>query len=156
MNYNNILISIIFFFSTSTVITNGILMINEKDKLNFENLSSDNKGYVFALIYTEIFICLTLIYNFIYYLYNCIFSCYSDNELKFNYSCWKALFLFSGIGIHIYLFFVLSTQYTYIDDYVNTINVIFNINFFTTIFLTIIFKFLKCKNNKVNNYEDLK
>ena len=100
-------------------------MINEKDKLNFENLSSDNKGYVFALIYTEIFICLTLIYNFIYYLYNCIFSCYSDNELKFNYSCWKALFLFSGIGIHIYLFFVLSTQYTYIDDYVNTINVIF-------------------------------
>ena len=156
MNYNNILISIIFFFTTSTVITNGVLMINEKDKLNFENLSSDNKGYVFALIYTEIFLCLSLIYNFIYYLYNCIFSCYSDNELKFNYSCWKALFLFSGIGIHIYLFFVLITQYTYIDIYVNTINVIFNINFFIIIFLTLIFKFLKCKNNKVSNYENLK
>tara|TARA_B100001121_G_scaffold310515_1_gene342041 strand:+ start:10417 stop:10887 length:471 start_codon:yes stop_codon:yes gene_type:complete len=155
MNYNNILISIIFFLSTSTVITNGILMINEKNKLNFSNLSSDNKGYVFALIYTEIFLCLVLIYNFIYYLYNFIFSCYSDNELKFNYSCWKALFLFSGIGIHIYLFFVLITRYAYIDIYVNTINVIFNINFFIIIFLTLIFKFLKCKNNKVGNYENL-
>lgn len=155
MNYNNILISIIFFLSTSTVITNGILMINEKNKLNFTNLSSDNKGYVFALIYTEIFLCLVLIYNFIYYLYNCIFSCYSDNELKFNYSCWKALFLFSGIGIHIYLFFVLITRYAYLDIYVNTINVIFNVNFFITIFLTLIFKFLKYKNNKVSNYENL-
>ena len=156
MNYNNILISIIFFLTTSTVITNGILMINEKNKLNFTNLSSDNKGYVFALIYTEIFLCLVLIYNFIYYLYNCIFSCYSDNELKFNYSCWKALFLFSGIGIHIYLFFVLITRYAYLDIYVNTINVIFNVNFFITIFLTLIFKFLKYKNNKVSNYENLK
>jgi hypothetical protein len=156
MNYNNIFISIIFFFTTSTIVTNGVLMINEKNKLNFSNLSSDNKGYVFALIYTEIFLSLVLIYNFIYYLYNWIFSCYSDNELKINYSCWKALFLFSGIGVYIYLFFVLTTQYTYIDNYVNSINVIFNVNFFTTIFFTIIFKFLKCKNNKVNNYEDLK
>lgn len=155
MNYNNILISIIFFFTISTVITNGVLMINEKDKLNFSNLSSDNKGYVFALIYTEIFLCLILIYNLIYCIYNCILSCCSDNELQFNYSCWKALFLFSGIGIHVYLFFILTTQFTYIDNYVNTINIIFNVNFFIIIIVTLIFKFLKYKYDKINNYENL-
>ena len=131
-------------------------MINEKDKLNFYHLSSNNKGYVFCLIYVEVFLSLILIYNLIYYIYNCIFSCYSDNELRFNYNCWKALFLFSGIGIHIYLFYILITRDAYIDDNVNTINVLFNVNFFITIIITLIFKIIKCnKNNKVSNYENI-
>jgi hypothetical protein len=155
MNYNNILISIIFFFTSSTVLTNGILMIDEKDKLNFNNLSSSNKGYVFCLIYTEIYFILILIYNIIYCLYNCIFSCYSDGQLQIQYNCRTAIFIFSGISTQLYLFYILITEEPYIDIYINTINLIFIINFLITIFITCIFKFLKYKKNKTNNYEDL-
>ena len=156
MNYNNILISILFLFTTSTVITNGVLMLNEKDKLNFDKLSSFEKGYVFCLIYSEIYLALILVYNIIYYLYYFIFSCYSEGELKFNYSCWKALFLFSGIATHIFLFFILVTQTSVIDSNIHTINIIFNTNLIITVVVTIIFKFLKLKNNNTNiSYENL-
>ena len=156
MNYNNILLSLLFLFSTSTVITNGVLMLNEKDKLDFGKLSSFERGYVFCLIYSEIYIALILIYNIIYYLYYFIFSCYYDGELKFNYSCWKAIFLFSGIATHLFLFFVLATQTFVIDSNIHTINIIFNTNFIITVVITIIFKFLKLKNNNVNiSYENI-
>ena len=56
-------------------------------------------------------------------------SCYSESEIKINYNCWKALYVLSGIGINIYLFIILVTRNSYIDDNVNTINILFNINF---------------------------
>jgi len=155
MNYNNILISIIFLLSCSTVIANGILMVSEKNNLDFNNLSSIDKGYIFCLIYSELYLGIILIYNIIYYLYYYIFSCYSNGSLKFQYNCWKALFLFSGIITHIYLFYILITNTTYIDTNIHTINIVFNVNFLITLFLTIIFKYFKCKNNKVENYENL-
>tara|TARA_A100001015_G_C14995824_1_gene716154 strand:+ start:908 stop:1624 length:717 start_codon:yes stop_codon:yes gene_type:complete len=154
-NNNNFLISIIFFLTTSTVISNGILMINEKDNLNFNNLSSNEQGFVVCLIYSEIYLILILIYNIIYYLYYCIFSCYSDGQLRFNYNCWTALFLLSGISIHIYLFYILVTHNIYINENVNTINIIFNVNFILIFFITCLFKFLKCKSNKIDNYENI-
>ena len=155
MNYNNILISIMFFLTSSTVITNGILMIKEKDTLNFNNLSTDNKGYVVCLVYMEFYLLFILIYSLIFYFYKCICSCYSESEIKINYNCWKALYLLSGIGINIYLFIILITKNSYIDDNVNTINVLFNVNFFIIIFITILFYFLKKGNNKVSNYENI-
>jgi len=106
MNYNNIFISILFFFSGLTVLSNGILMINEKDKINFDNLSLTEKVYVGCLIYTEIYMFIILIYNLVYYIYKFIFSCFSDVDLTFSYSCYKALFIFSGLASHFYLIYV--------------------------------------------------
>lgn len=158
MNYNNILISILFFFTISTILTNGILMIHEKDKLEFNQLKSLEKGYVFSLVYTEIYLALLVVYNLIYYLYYCIFSCYSEGELTFNYNCYKALFLFSGIATQLFLFYILCFHPNMIDENVNNINIIFNTNFIITIITTIIFKCFKINNNTNNKnvkYEDL-
>ena len=149
MNYNNILISILFLISSSTVITNGILMINEKNNIHFYNLNNIEKSTVCCLIYNEISISIILIYNIIYYLYYFIFSCFSDNEIQFNYSCSKALFIISCLGTHIFLFFVLVTHKNIINDNIYYINIIFNVNFILTIIFTIIFKLIKVKNKKI-------
>ena len=151
MNYNNILILILFLSSTATIITNGVLMINERDNLNFSNLTPDNKGYVFCLIYNEIYLFIILIYNIIYYFYYCLFSCFINGELQFNYNCWKALFFISGIISHIYLLVYLIIQKNKIDDNINNINIIFTVNFLFTIVITIIFNILKKRNNNYLN-----
>lgn len=150
MNYNYILFSILFLFTTSTIITNGLLLSGQKNELNYSNLTSNNKLFVFSLIYTEIYLSIILIYNIIFYLYYCIYSCYSDGTLNSQFNCWKALFLFSGIGTHIILFINLINK-TYINDNINIINIIFNINFIIIITMTLLFKYLKCKKkNRIN------
>ena len=75
-------------------------------------------------------------------------------KLRFNYNCWKALYVLSGIGINIYLFIILVTKIHILNN-VNTINILFNVNFFMIIFITILFYFLKKGNNKVSNYENI-
>lgn len=151
MNYNNILISILFFISCSTIITNGILMINEKNNIHFNDLNNIEKSTICCLIYNEIFIIIILIYNIIYYLYNFIFSCFSDNEIQFNYSCGRALFIISGIATNIFLFLILITHKNIINNKIYHIIIIFNANFILTIFIIIIFKFIKNKKIKYNN-----
>lgn len=153
MNFNNILISILFFLSSLTVITNGIFMLQEKKEINLDNLNNNQKGYIICLIYNEIFLLLILIYNFIYYLYYCIFLCYSDGKLTFNYNCWKAIFLFSGIGTHVYSIYILIENECYINETVNNINIIFVTNFLLTLFLTPLCNCLKYKFKK--NYDNL-
>lgn len=150
MNYNNIFISIIFFFSGLSVLSNGILMINEKDKINFDNLSITEKVYVGCLVYTEIYMFIILIYNLVYYIYKFIFSCFSDADLTFSYNCYKALFIFSGLASHFYLIYVLIIKEPFIDQSIHDINIIFVSNFLLIIFLAIVFKFLKStkKENK--------
>ena len=59
-----------------------LLMIKKKDTLNFNNLSTDNKGYVVCLVLYGILFLFILIYSLIFYLYKCIFSCYSESEIK--------------------------------------------------------------------------
>ena len=151
MNNNNILISILFLLSSSTVITNGILMINEKNNIHFHNLNNIEKSTICCFIYNEIFICIILIYNIIYYLYYFIFSCFSDKEIQFNYSCSKALFIISGLATNIFLFLVLVTHKNIINNNIYHINIIFNVNFILTIIITIIFKLIKNKKIKYNN-----
>lgn len=149
MNYNNILISILFFFSSLTVLSNGILMINEKDKLNFNNLSINEKVYVGCLVYTEIYIIIILIYNSIYYIYKFIFSCFSEGELTFSYSCYKSLFILSGLASQFYLIYVLITKDPFIDQNIYNINIIFVSNFLLIIFLATVFKCLKSKKKEI-------
>jgi hypothetical protein len=151
MNFNNILIFILFLFSSSTIFINGILMIDQKKEINFNyfnDLNNYQKRYVICIIYNEIYLLLILIYNLIYYLYYCIFSCYSDGKLTFNYNCWKSLFLFSGLFTHIYSTYILTNDKYYINETINKINIIFVTNFLSTIFFTIIFNCLKCKFKK--------
>jgi len=153
MNYNNILILLIFFTSTATVITNGVLMIKEKDVFTLHDSDSFKTSYIICLIYNEIYLFLCLLYNIIFYLYYCIFCCYNDNEIKITYNCWKAIFLFSGIATHIYSFFILVTQNSVINDNVHSINIVFNANFIFIILISCIFKVLKCNNTDNNILE---
>ena len=149
---NNILIYIIFFLSFLTISSNGILMINEKDKITFNNLSSIDQLYIFCIVYTEIYLIIMFIYNILYYIHYFFVLLFSNTTLTVNFNCYKTIFLLSGIGSHSYLFFILVTDVSEVNENIKTINIIFSTNFILTILISLIScYFNNCSSDDNNN-----
>ena len=157
----NILQFLLLLTSSATLLTNGVLMIKEKHNLaennDFNNLNSYEKAYIVLLIYNECFIALILLYYILYYFYYCIYKTFNDRELSSQYSIFKTLFIMTGIASNIYTLHVLIFNKNYIDENVNTINMIFAINFLFDVFLVVSFGIYRicCKNKKKINYTEL-
>lgn len=151
MTPNDFIKIFIFFASLGTVISNGVLMYQEKDQLNFNKLSRNQDFYVGILIYTEIFIGLIVLYNILYYVYNLLHKCCNDNDLSSSFSLLKTIYIMSGVASHIILIYFLIKNKNYIDDSIQNINIIFTANFLISIFTIIVVNiYKKCKNDDEN------
>lgn len=153
MNKYLYLISLIYLSSITTISINGYLMIKEKDTLNFLKLSKHQQMYTICLIYNELFIASLIIYNTLFYIYNCIVSCYSDNKSIISFNLWHILYIFTGFFTHFYCIFNLLIHNNYIDNNIQNINIIFTSNM-SFIILSTIINYLFIKNKK-NDYKSI-
>jgi hypothetical protein len=136
----------VFIASTVTVFINGYLMLLEKDKLDFKELTKKEKTYTISLVYNEIYLGIFVIYTFIYFLYHSIMFCYTNKKIELTFSFWKAIYLFSGIISHIYSAYVLFFHPGYIDENIQTININFTVNMFVSLFGVFV-------TNLINSYK---
>lgn len=151
MTPNNLIKYILFFSCLGTFLTNGILMIKEKNLLNFSELNKNQDFYVGILIYTEIFLGLITFYNILFYIYKYFYKCCNDNEITSSFSLFKMIFLLSGIVSHITLFYYLIKHKYYIDENIQHINIIFCSNFIFNFFIILFINIYKnCKKNTEN------
>ena len=97
MSPNKILQIVLFITSITTIVTNGILMIKEKNTLDFKTLTDKQDYYVGCLIYNECFMILLLTYIFLFYIYETIIGCCSEKSTVSTFSVFKILFIISGI-----------------------------------------------------------
>lgn len=153
MNLNYLLIFLTLLSSTATFLINGYFMIKEKDDIKYTSLDNPGKIYISLLLYNEFYIGVLLIYFYMLILMKFIFSCYSNGSININYSLYKALFFFSGIASHVYTFMILiTTTKDYINHNIFKISIVFTINAWFIIFITILFNI--CKKYS-NNYDNL-
>lgn len=146
----NTLIKILLFLSSSiTFIVNGILMIKEKNNLNFQSLNKNQDIYLGIIIYTELYLGFILLYNFLFYMYKNFYSCCNDDNITPTFGCFKTLLILSGIGTHIGILYYLINNNIYITEHVNRISIIFISNMCFCIFIILIINIYKkcCKKN---------
>lgn len=151
MTPNDFIKIFIFFASLGTVISNGVLMYQEKDQLDFNKLTKNQYFYIGILIYTEIFVGLIVLYNLLYYIYNFFYKCCNDNDLSSSFSLFKMIYIISGIVSHLILIYFLIKNKNYIDDSIQNINIIFTGNLLISIFVIIVVNiYKKC----IKDYEN--
>jgi hypothetical protein len=153
MSPNKLLQIVLFITSISTIVTNGILMIKEKDTLDFKTLTDKQDYYVGSLIYNEFFMILLLTYIFLFYIYETIVGCCSDKSTVSTFSIFKILFIISGIVSHVSIMFYLFIHSNYIDENITNISIIFTTNFLFSIVFTLGVNIYKCYHKK--DYDEL-
>lgn len=139
----------LFISSTLTFLANGILMIKEKDVLNFQKLNKNEDIYVGLLIYTEIYLGIILLYNLLFYIYEQFYNCCNDNKISTSFSFLKTLYILSGLFSHLILVYYLIKHKNYIDENINKINTIFTSNIAFCFFIVCVVNiYKKCSKNK--------
>lgn len=154
MTPNKLIKILIFLTSTLTFISNGIIMLKEKDTINFQSLNKNQDLYVGLLIYTEIYIGIILLYNLLYYIYEQFYNCCNDNRITTSFSFFKTIFLLTGLVTHMIIAYYLISNKNYIDNNINTISIIFTSNLGISLFIILIINIYK-KYSSTNEEERL-
>ena len=147
-----------FISSFITCIVAGGLLIKEKDKISFNDLSKDDKIFGGILNFSEIFL-FTLVS---YFVLSCIWSglvlCCNDRDTTtFQFSLYKVVYLLAGIASYIYMFVILCQNHMMISNDITLASWFLVGNFLFIVSVTSLNKVynLCCISPKEKGYNDL-
>lgn len=152
---NGLLQFFIILFISGTVISNGVLMYNEKDTLDFKNLNKYQKIYTVTLVSCEVYLAIILLYVFAFYLYYYSLKCCSDTPIVHSFNIWYFLFFILGLVAHGYVLYHVLFHKDYIDENVENIAIIFCANVGAILLSMIVINIYKKCFSKKKDYVDL-
>ena len=140
--------------SSITLVFSIILLIKEYKTISFKDINHDERTYLECVIYSTIYLFLMLGYFLMTYLWTGLLLCCSDHDKpSFSFSVYRVIFVFSGICVNSYIFYLLIKHKNIINDYATTTGWILVINMLFIILATSLNKIYKLCCNKENKKE---